>query len=147
MNWSDGHGRSRHPPLGRWHQRCVCARIGRHPAKKGLDATQEVLEGLTAVIASDIGVQLAPQALDTVVLGRIRGQKVQDDPAVELFGQGVPHQATGMDPVIVEDDVPLGRVGKRGHEAAHQLQERWLFLRPLPTQNTSPVRVCSAPAR
>src|SRR6201999_3863316 len=62
------------------------------------------LHGLAAVVAGDVGVKVLPDALDTVRVGAVGWQEVQDDPAAELF-EGALRRAGGVDAVVVDDEV------------------------------------------
>jgi hypothetical protein len=80
------------------------------------------------VIASDIGVQVEPDAFDAVSIGAIGRQEVQDDAASEAFDDST-RVAALVDTVVIQDDVDaLGRA-MLSDEMLKQLARSWLFLR------------------
>jgi hypothetical protein len=72
--------------------------------REGLDVVQELIDGLherldapVGVVAGDVIVELLPQALDDVRLGRVRRQEVDPDPA------GEERQVAQRPPRLVDD--------------------------------------------
>src|SRR6266498_2127469 len=117
MIWSDrdyglthsGLPGSSDPPGWYSQERGLGARIRRHSSEERGHAPQKFGQGGTPMIARHVGMQFPPQTLDAIVIGRVRGQKMQDDAPVELLSQRPLHQAAGMNPVVVEDHVEFGR--------------------------------------
>src|SRR5580658_5640188 len=65
---------------------------------------EQVVHGLAAMIASDVGVQVLPDALDAVGVGAVGGQKVEQDSAA----QGVEQASNGVrlvHAVVVDDEM------------------------------------------
>jgi len=79
---------------------------GRVAAQMPGDLVHERVDGLAAVIAGDVGVDLTPEALDVVVLRAVRRQEVQLEPRAVL-GQVRPHPPAGVDAVVVEHQMDI----------------------------------------
>ena len=99
------------------------------PATKvGVDIPHEFLDGLTAVVAGHVVVEVLPQPLDAIVIRAVRRQEVELHLPLP-GGQGQLDLAAVMDLVIVEDDMdpPRLRVRHR-HQPMDQQQEQGALL-------------------
>lgn len=64
----------------------------------------EFVHGATPMIASDIGVQVAPDSFDAVVIGAVWWQEVQNDPAIQTCQCSLGLKAA-VDTIVVEDQM------------------------------------------
>jgi hypothetical protein len=85
-------------------------------------AVEELIEGLAAMVAGDVGVEVLPDALDAVGVRAIGRQKVQHDMTAEGV-EGFTGETGGVDAVVVYDEVHAARVSVTAEEQHEQLAE------------------------
>src|SRR5215471_15843114 len=105
---------SRQRRLTSWERRCV--------SKKSPDFGQEFVDGAAPVVSSYIRVELKPQALDVILVGTVRGQKVEPESASPL-GERHLDDLAGMNGVVVEDQVKHSGSAIASQQSAQQVQE------------------------
>ena len=98
------------------------------------------------VIARHVGMEVLPDALDAIVVGAVRRQKVKDYFAVQL-GEVVPCELGRVDDEVVADDVDGASVRIVGDERVEQrAEERAVLLGRLDPGDPASLDV-RAPAR
>ena len=80
------------------------------------------------MIARDVGVEVEPHALDTIVIGAIRRQEMKDDSIVERREHAL-GDVTLVDAVVVEDEVHATRFAISRCQSKEQLAEEATRLR------------------
>src|SRR5467141_3357356 len=103
------------------------------PASVGLtayvpeDAPHQVVDCFASVVSGDVCMHLPPHALDAVVLRAVRGQEVQHEPA-GMLTQELLHASTGVNAVVVEDQVDTRRPPMPSLELLEERQEQVAVL-------------------
>jgi len=109
-------------------------------------APHQVLDGFTAVVPGDIRLNFPPHALDGVVVRAVRGQEVEME-QVPVLPQVLLHPPTGVDAVVVEDQVDASGPRMVRRSFASNARNRSLFLRSDCTHRRLLPFTASAPAR
>ncbi len=91
------------------------------------DATHQVLDRCAPMVSGDVRVNFPPQPLDLIVVGAIRRQEVQLEPA-GVLSQELLHAPAGVDPVVVQDQVDARRARMVKSEFLEQRQEKVAVL-------------------
>jgi len=96
--------------------------------KERAHVREQLVHRLTLMIARNIAMQILPDALDAIVIGTVRRQKVQDHFAIEL-GEMALRDLRRVDDEVVADDVDGPRVGVLSDERVeHGAEERAVLL-------------------
>src|SRR6266699_1208729 len=90
-------------------------------------ATQQGLDRWAPMLSGDVSVNFPPQPLDLIVVGAIRRQEVQLQPA-GVLSQELLHAPAGVDPVVVQDQMDARRAWMAKSELLEQRQEEVAVL-------------------
>lgn len=88
----------------------------------GMDAPHELLEGAAAMVASDVGVEVQPDALNAIGVRAVRRQEVEDNPAAE-FLERLSRLLAAVDGGVVQDEVDSWGARVLTGDAPKQLDE------------------------
>src|SRR6266436_3507798 len=91
------------------------------------DAPHQVVDCFASVVSRDVCMHLPPHAFDPVMLGAVRGQEVQHEPA-GLLTQELLYASAGVNAVVVEDEMDARRPPMPPLELLEERQEQVAVL-------------------
>src|SRR2546428_1249456 len=84
---------------------------------------QQLVDGAAAMVPGDVGVQIEPQALDPVLVGAVRRQKVEPQLGAVVAEPGL-GQAALVDDVVVENQMDATGPAVGVQQRAQQVEEQ-----------------------
>src|SRR5947208_2122039 len=93
------------------------------PGEVAVYRAQQLVDGATAMIPGDVGVQVEPQALDLVLTRAVRRQEVEPQAGAVATEPGL-GQAALVDDVVVEDQMDAAGPAIGVQQRAQQVEEQ-----------------------